>query len=94
MSITGLDPTHETVPAGVQLAVRLSDLRGKTVGVISNGKEGTKGFFRHLEALLKDDYGVAQVVHRVKSSYSAPADAHIWEEASGRWDAVVSGIGD
>jgi hypothetical protein len=68
-------------------------LKGKTIGFISNGKEGTKGFFGHLEPLLRAEFGVAGVVFRTKSNYSAPADAHISAEIK-HWDAVVSGIGD
>ena len=74
-------------------APRLDTLAGKTVGFISNGKEGTKGFFSHLEKMLREDYGVAKVVMRTKSNYSAPADAHIVAEIK-HWDAVISGIGD
>ena len=88
-----LDPTPEnTAPLGHK-APRLDTLRGKTVGFISNGKEGTKGFFAHLEKMLLEEYGVAKVVSRTKSNYSAPADAHIVAEIR-QWDAVVSGIGD
>ena len=72
---------------------KLDTLQGKTVGFISNGKEGTKGFFTHLDQILREEYGVAQVVSRTKSNYSAPADAHIVAEIKG-WDAVVSGLGD
>ena len=93
MSFTVLDPTAEkTAPLG-QRAPRLDTLKGKTVGFISNGKEGTKGFFAHLKRILKDDYGVAQVVMRTKSNYSAPADAPIAAEMR-NWDAVISGLGD
>ena len=66
---------------------------GKTIGFISNGKEGTKGFFGHLDRMLREEYGVAKVVSRTKSNYSAPADAHIVAEIK-NWDAVISGIGD
>jgi len=93
MSLTVLDPTHETIAAGFELAPRLASLEGKVVGFISNGKEGTKGFFGHLERALREEQSVADVVYRVKSSYSAPADPHIMEEAR-TWDAVISGIGD
>ena len=68
-------------------------MKGKTVGFISNGKEGTKGFFTHLERMLKEDYGVAKVVFRTKSNYSAPADPPIAAEIK-NWDAVISGLGD
>jgi hypothetical protein len=63
------------------------------VGFISNGKEGTKGYFAHLERLLRTELGVADVVWRTKSNYSAPADAPIVDEIK-RWHAVVAGVGD
>jgi hypothetical protein len=93
MDLRVLDPTNETIPALGQPARRLTTLAGKTIGFISNGKEGTKGFFAHLEQMLRAEFGVADVITRVKSNYSAPADPHIAAEITG-WDAVVSGIGD
>jgi hypothetical protein len=93
MTFRVLDPTPEKAPPAGQLAPRLATLKGKTIGFISNGKEGTKGFFTHLEKMLREDYGVAQVVSRTKSNYSAPADAHIVAEIK-QWHAVISGVGD
>ena len=93
MTLRILDPTNETAPPQGQLAPRPASLAGKTVGFISNGKEGTKGYFAHLDRLLRTEFGVANVVLRVKSNYSAPADAHIIAEVR-QWDAVVTGIGD
>ena len=93
MTFRVLDPTAEkTAPLG-QAAPRLDTLKGKTVGFISNGKEGTKGFFHHLDRLLREEHGVANVVSRTKSNYSAPADARIAAEIK-QWDAGISGIGD
>ena len=88
-----LDPTNETTAAGVAQAPRPSSLAGKTVGFISNGKEGTKAYFAHLDRMLREELGVADVVWRTKSNYSAPADAHIVAEIQ-NWHAVVTGIGD
>jgi hypothetical protein len=93
MDLQVLDPTNEAIPAVGQPAPRLTTLAGRTVGFISNGKEGSKGFFAHLDRILRDEFGVANVVTRVKSNYSAPADPHIAAEIP-QWDAVVSGIGD
>jgi hypothetical protein len=93
MDLQVLDPTNETIPVLGQTAPRLTTLAGTTVGFISNGKEGTKGFFAHLDQMLRDECGVANVVTRVKSNYSAPADPHIAAEIAG-WDAVVTGLGD
>ena len=93
MTISFLDPSSEMAAALGEAAPRLDTLDGKTVGFISNGKEGTIGFFSHLGQMLKEDYGVSDVITRVKSNYSAPADAAIVNEIT-RWDAVISGIGD
>ena len=93
MVLQVLDPTHEAVAPLGQLAPRPGSLKGKTVGFISNGKEGTKGYFAHLDRMLRETFEVAAVVSRVKSNYSAPADGHIVTEIA-NWDAVVTGIGD
>jgi hypothetical protein len=88
-----LDPTNETAPPFGQPAPRTASLAGRTVGIISNGKEGTKGFFAHLDRMLREEFGVADVVLRTKSNFSAPADRDIVDEIA-RWHAVVTGIGD
>ena len=93
MSIRVLDPTNEAAPADIRAALRLPSLQGRRVGLISNGKEGTKGYFAHLERLLRDQWQAADVAVRVKRNYSAPAEAAILEEIK-QWDAVVAGIGD
>ncbi len=93
MTLHVLDPSSEANPGAGATAPRLTSLEGKTVGFISNGKEGTIGYFAHLGQMLKDDFGVAEIVTRVKSNYSAPADPEIQAEIAD-WDAVISGIGD
>jgi hypothetical protein len=93
MTLRVLDPTNETKPIAGALAERPSTLRGKTVGIISNGKEGTKEYFAHLDRMLRQELGVGDVVWRTKSNYSAPADAYIVDEIK-KWHAVVAGVGD
>ena len=93
MILRVLDPTNETKPVGDRPAARPSSLEGKTVGFISNGKEGTKGYFAQLERLLHEEFSVAEVVWRTKSNYSAPADPHIVDEIK-KWHAAVTGVGD
>ena len=88
-----LDPTFEETAVGIALPPRLENLRGKKVGIISNGKEGTAHFFAHVEALLRDRFGVADVVQCVKHSLSAPAEPAIMREAA-TWDAAIAGVGD
>ena len=93
MTLRVLDPTNEMKAAGLQPAARLPSLEGKTIGFISNGKEGTKGYFAHLERMLREEFRVGDIVWRTKSNFSAPASADIIDEIR-RWQAVVTGIGD
>lgn len=93
MTIEILDPTHESDTMAFALAARLPTLQGATVGIISNGKRNTAPFFDAYEKELRETYRVANVVRRIKSNYSAPADRAIVEEAQS-WDIVVAGIGD
>jgi hypothetical protein len=86
-----LDPTNEIKGAGGRPAPRPASLQGKIVGFISNGKEGTKGYFAQLERMLREELGVARVIWRTKSNYSAPADGHIIDEIP-KWQAVVTGV--
>ena len=93
MTLQVLDPSSEMAAELGNPAPRLASLQGKTVGLISIGKEGTVGFFSDLDRMLRDDFGVSDVIMRVKSNYSAPADPPIVAEIA-QWDAVISGIGD
>ena len=93
MTIRVLDPSHESNPEVLKQAPRLKSLEGKIVGFISNGKEGTGGFFAHLDNLLRQRYNVADVIFRTKSNYSAPAEQDIIDEAK-KWDLAITGLGD
>lgn len=93
MTIRVLNPTSESEAVPSESAPRLKSLEGKTVGLISNGKEGTAGFFAHVDRLLRERYQVAEVVLRTKSNYSAPAEEEIIDEAR-NWDLAITGLGD
>lgn len=88
-----LDPTHGDEGADFVPAPRLPTLRGATVGVISNGKQGTREFFDAFSAELREQFGVAEVVRVTKPNYSAPAGDDVFEAAR-EWQAVVAGVGD
>lgn len=79
--------------ADKQPATWPNTLRGATVGFVSNGKEGTVGFFAHLDRLLRERFDVARVVHRSKANYSAPAEREIIDEAR-NWNLAITGLGD
>lgn len=93
MGIEFLDPTHESGAAPFTPAKRLKTLKGVAVGIVSNGKKGTKPFFDAIERELIERHGVAKVVRLTKANYSAPAEPEILNEAE-RWQALISGVGD
>ena len=88
-----LDPSHEQFPNPSTVPNRLKTFQGAVIGLLSNGKENTAPFFDRVETILRDEYEVADVVRRIKSNYSAPAEDELMREAMG-WDAVLSGVGD
>ena len=93
MSIEVLDPSHESDAREFVPAKRLETLAGATVGIISNGKKGTKPFFDAVERELIEGYGVAKVARLTKSNYSAPVEPELLNEAE-RWQALIAGVGD
>jgi hypothetical protein len=93
MILRVLDPTNEKKSAGIQPAPRPSSLAGKTIGFISNGKEGTKVYFAHLERLLREEFRVGDVIWHTKTNFSAPARPDIVDEIK-KWHAAVTGVGD
>ena len=93
MPIEVLDPTYGEDGEPFTTADRLQTLEGATVGIVSNGKQGTGRFFDALAARLQEAHGVAVVERVVKPNYSAPAGDEIMD-ATKTWNALISGIGD
>ena len=93
MTIDVLDPTYEDYTSTFKSAEGLDNLKGATVGIISNGKKGTFHFFNALEDLLTKKYKAGKVIQVVKKNYSAPAEEEIMKEVK-KWDAAIAGVGD
>jgi hypothetical protein len=93
MTIRVLDPTFEGNTSSFKFAAGLENLKGSTVGIISNGKKGTFHFFNVLEDLLTKKYKAGKVIRVVKKNYSAPAEEEIMKEVK-KWDAAIAGVGD
>ncbi len=91
--ITVLRPDHDDDATPLDLPRRPTDLTGATVGIISNGKANTRPLFDHLDALLRREWRVADVVRRTKANYSAPAEGDLIAETAG-WAVMFAGVGD
>ena len=93
MTIKVLDPRLSAEGEAASLAAPLASLDGALVGLLDNAKIGTARFYDHLEAMLRERYGVREVIRRRKPDSSRPAPAELLGELSAA-DALVSGIGD
>jgi hypothetical protein len=94
MSFTVFDPTDGPVAKVFAPAVRPASLAGKVIGILDNGKTKSDLLLREVEALLRSEADVADVVLIRKPSAYRPAPDEQLDELARRADAVVTGIGD
>jgi hypothetical protein len=93
MSMIVLDPTPGKAVEPAQMANRLETLAGATIGLLDNGKFNVQRFLDHVEAILREEHGVREVVRRRKPNQNAPVTAEMLADLLGT-DAVISAVGD
>jgi hypothetical protein len=87
-----LDPLGFGAQATKPLAPRPANLQGKTIGLLDIGFPNGNLFLDRVEKLLKERYGVAEVIHRAKPSPARPAKKEVREELAARCDAVIEAL--
>jgi hypothetical protein len=86
------DPTGDSVVERKQLAPRVAELKGKTIGLLINTKPAAEPILREVQALLRDRIdGVQFREARTNSQRPAPPEA---VETLRQCDAVINAIGD
>jgi hypothetical protein len=93
MTLRVLDPRLEPDDDAPQLAPALPALRGAVIGLLDNNKVGAARYLDHLEAILRQRYGVRDVIRGRKSDASRPAPPEVLRALSAA-DAIVSAVGD
>ena len=93
MSLQVLNPTAEDVTAEITHTARLTSLRGRTVGLLDNGKIRVRELLDHMEDILRAEHGVARVTRLKKPDASRPAPPDVVAEMKAV-DAVISAVGD
>ena len=88
-----VNPFDETERAQAKVAPRLDSLAGKTIGLLDISKPGGSLFLDHLEHLLKERFNVAQVVRKMKPTFTKPAPDGVIEELR-TCDAVIEALAD
>jgi len=95
MPIALVNPLDETPRVHSNPAPRLPNLTGKTIGLLDISKPGGAIFLDRLEQLLKQRYGVKQVVRAMKPTFTKPApDVVIAKFLDAKCDAVIEALAD
>ena len=91
---TVLHPAAEEISEKHELAPRLGQLKGMTVGLIDNHKKNSDVYLDELERLLKEEFGVAQVRRYRKISQSMPSPEEVLDELAKECDATIHAVAD
>jgi len=95
MSSALMDPRGKSPEKSVSLnARRVTDLEGKTIGLMSNTKPNSARLLDDIGELLVQRYGVKEVVKKQKPNFYTPAPPQLVEELANTCDAVLTAIGD
>jgi hypothetical protein len=93
MPLWVLDPTAEEAVGAAAVPARLQSLAGRTIGLLDNGKIRVRELLDHVEALLRSQHGVAQVLRFNKPDASRPAPSEVIA-AMQRCEAIIAAVGD
>jgi len=93
MPITLVNPMNEIAPQAAPAAPRIASLQGKTIALLDISKPGGSVFLDRVEQLLRDRYGVANVIREMKPTFAKPAPPGVLEKIRGA-DAVIEALAD
>lgn len=95
MTTTLINPFNETRPTMNQPAPRLDSLKGKTLGLLDISKPGGSYFLDRLEVLLKERFGVSEVIRVGKPTFTKRAPEEVIERLTRvPCDAVIEALAD
>jgi hypothetical protein len=89
-----LDPTDKVERAHKAFAPRLDTLAGKTIGLLDISKAKGAFFLDRVEEILREQYGVKDVLRRMKPTVTRPAPEPIKAELTAKCDAVIEALSD
>jgi hypothetical protein len=93
MAVTLVHPGNENVLQAAPPPPRLAALTGKRIGLLDISKPGGNLFLDRLESILRERYGVADVLRARKPTFAKPAPQQVIEQLHGM-DAVIEALAD
>ncbi len=94
MNITVMSPAGDPRAVTTTIPALPPDLRGLTVGFLDNTKHNFDRLGEGMGRLLKERFGVKQVVHMRKANASSGAAREIIEAMAKECDLVFAGSAD
>ena len=88
-----VDPTTQPLATMFHGAPRLQDLTNKRVGFIDDSKENAQELLEEIAAVLRQRFGIANVVYHRKPSASKPAAPEVIQELAKTCDYAIVAIG-
>lgn len=90
-----VSPVDERLPPEASAPARLSCLAAKRVALLDISKAGGSIFLDRLDALLRERYGVAEVLRFRKPTFAKPApDAVLADIRKAQPHAVIEALAD
>lgn len=89
-----LDPTDQVERGQKSFAPRLDTLVGKTIGLLDINKAKGAYFLDRVEEVLRERYGVKEVLRRKKVSAGKMASPELKQELREQCDAVIEALSD
>ena len=95
MATTLVNPLDERVPPAGSAPPRLGSLDSTRIALLDISKPGGSIFLDRLEALLKDRYGVSEVLRYAKPTFTKPApEAVLADIRKAQPHAVIEALAD
>lgn len=89
-----LDPTSQVERTKKDFAPRLETLAGKTIGLLDINKAKGEFFLDRLEEILREQYGVKEVLRRRKLTPGRTVPVEVKKELEEKCDAVIEALSD
>jgi hypothetical protein len=93
MPVTLVHPGNESKPQAAPPPARLASLAGKKIGLLDISKPGGSLFLDRLEQILRERYGVGEVLRTRKPTFAKNAPPEVIEQLRSM-DAVVEALAD
>ena len=89
-----LNPTVKPISEDAFFAKRPSNLKGKKLGLLANGKENSEELLASISEVLSDHFEFASIIERNKGNASRPCPDDLVEEMAEECDVIITSNGD